>query len=203
MSSTTEKQGGFGAVGIIGVVVVIVIAAVAGVIVYKKQNKPPITAATTPAATTSPAPAATTPPSQQPQQSASSVYTVPELGVKFTIPNSIDDLTYQIRPVQLSNGKTTKAAYFSTKSLAKAYPKCAADQQTIAALERGEGQYPSTDDNVGTDYGPLLKQFPSFFVTFQTSRASCIDMNDAKTQKIYEQVVETLRNNIQATDTIN
>ncbi len=173
MSSLNNRQSGFGALAVITLIAVVVIIGAAGFGVYKNQHKN-TTAMTT--ATPSPEPQANPvqPPTTAPATPVQQLKSVPELGIKFYIADSLTDLTYYVHDVQLSNGKTAKAVSFSTEALTTADPQCSAETGApLGGFTIGQGQYPKDDENVGTDYGKLVKQGNSSFIAFTSPQGSC------------------------------
>jgi hypothetical protein len=200
MRNLPNHQSGFGAIGVIAIVAVIVIIGAAGFGVYKHHHK--TTDATTSTATPNTPPAtpvqnptitSTTTPATTVQQTKK----IPELGVKLNIPDSLGDLTYYVRDVQLSNGGTTKGVTFSTTALTNADSKCSAEYGPLGGFVIGQGQYPVSDPNVTADYGKLVKQFQTSFVGFSTSQGGCstdpkanVISGDAETA--FHQAVQTV-----------
>jgi hypothetical protein len=206
MSTRLSTKQSYSALAVIAVILVIALLAGAGVVAFKnKTNSAETTAASTSSAF---APAEKGKASElglKPAESATVPFTVAELGVRFNIPKSLQngELTYQIKEIQLTNGSTAKAAYFSTKQLAKAEAKCAANEMSIAAMAVGEGQYPKDDPNVAIDYGPLLKQLPEKFVTFLTARASCTAGKGAVAEKQLGDALADLTVSVKTVEEVN
>jgi hypothetical protein len=128
------------------------------------------------------------------QKSTNNDFAVPELSVKFTIPESLSDLRYHIVDQERSNGDVVKFVYFSTKSLTDVAPDCAADKVSIAAMGWNEGGYPD-DPELRYFYGPLLKQFPASFVTYTNSKADCTN-NNATALKLMDAAQRTLSESV-------
>ena len=202
MATSSPQRVGFGAVPII-IVIVLLVAAAGGLVYQRSKMGKEVTATMSPLAVSPAATTSTAKPSLKPAEIAASEYAIPELGIKLTIRNSLNDLTYHIKDIQLSNGATTKAAYFSTKQLAKAEAKCAADSMSIAAMAVGNGQYPVDDENAALDYGPLLKQLPGKFVTFLTSRASCTAGKGVVKEELLSDALADLSESVKTVEQVN
>lgn len=101
------------------------------------------------------------------------VENIPELGIQITVPEDIQDLTYQIGTVKLLNGHMATIAKFSTKTLTSLNASCSASFGPLGSLEKVAGDYPSNDKFAMLDYGTLVKQFATFYIASGTPNASC------------------------------
>lgn len=105
--------------------------------------------------------------------SATTIVKVPELGLQITVPNDIKDLTYSVKTNTLRNGSQATTAYFSTATLTALDANCGTDVTTpLGTLQKVDGQYPS-DPTAALDYGTLVKQFPTFYISEGFPNGSC------------------------------
>lgn len=163
-----KRQSGFSILGIVVAVVAVAAIGTAGWFVYQ-HNKVKLTGATGGTQTTNQGGQQQTPP-------ATTAVKVPELGIQITVPDSIKDLTYQVSTVKLSpNGNQATLAMFSTKALTALDANCGVSSGALGSLERASGQYPTQaeDETNVLDYGQLLKQFPTFYISVGYPQAAC------------------------------
>jgi len=100
---------------------------------------------------------------------------ITQLGIEVTVPNSIKDLTYSYRTstTGFGNNEQLLIADLSTSSLTALDSNCAASNSTaLGALGKANGTYPANSDVDGF-VGQLVKQFPSFYVTWSNPQANC------------------------------
>ncbi len=166
-----ERQAGFSIVSVLAVIAVAGILGASGWFVYQHNRTKLIGAAPN---SDQAAPA-------QNQQTATSPSTnqktiqLPELGIQISVPASLSDLVYHTTTVTLPNGEQNILAYFSTKALTAADAKCSTDAAPLGTLGRVNGQYPtqSEDPTNVLDYGQLIKQFPTFYISAGYPQAGC------------------------------
>lgn len=160
---------GFRVVYILLILLVVAALSVLGVYVYRHNHVKPAVADTSSQTT------ATTKDNQTTPKADQSILKITELGIQLTVPDSIKDLTYETHEATLKNGTKATVALFSTKSLSNADAKCGPESAPLGSLLRTDGKYPSEkeDETNVLDYGQLLKQFTSFYVTVGHSQAGC------------------------------
>ena len=113
---------------------------------------------------------------------------IPQLGIEFNLPLVLNDLTYSYS--QNSTGfdnETMNLAYFSTKSLQSLVPDCTASSgDALGAIATIKGTYAVKNAQEAMSVGPLLKQFPTFYVTYSTHspQANCISGQQANVEAI-------------------
>jgi hypothetical protein len=194
---TNEKGEGVGILGVITLIVLVIVLAVAGFFVYKHfhkstsvvsdnvsttqstatqnssstntsaTNQSQTATATTPTATTSTAVESPT---------GTSVVKVTQLGVEITIPNTIDDLIYLPGTTKTTPAATT--AILSTTALAGLDPACGLDSSKTSATIQGIGELYEYSGKYTTSSAPdpsavWTKQFPSFYVAYNTPASDC------------------------------
>jgi hypothetical protein len=155
-----ENQSGFSAIEGLLIVLAIAVLAAGGLAVYQHNRVKVTDAAPNSNQTTNQQTTTTTTPNQN-------VVKIPELGIQITVPDSIKDLTYQVSTVTLRNGNKGTLATFSTTSLTAADASCNPSSIAVGSLEKASGQYPtaSEDQYATLDYGQLVKQFPTFYIS--------------------------------------
>ena len=159
-------QSGFGPIGIISIITAVVIIAGAGFTVYarhKNVNTKKVAAATATQTNTG-QPASTT--TTQPAPSLN-VIKVPELGIQITVPDSIKDLIYKVGTATLHDARQETYVEFSTTALTTADSSCGTSFGPLGSLAKITGQYPTSfsDSDPPIEYGQLVKQFPTFFIS--------------------------------------
>lgn len=94
--------------------------------------------------------------------------TVKEGSFKITVPDSMKDLTYHL----LSNSGGVMTFAFSTATLTKAIPGCAATSGNGAfqTILRGSGTYPGP---ANPSSGGLLRQYDSYYLAYNLPNAPC------------------------------
>jgi len=116
------------------------------------------------------------------QASGTFAVNIPEIGITLNVPDAIKDLEYGISTgyIGKNNIKVT-SALFSTSSLVKSEPNC---KDSLGSISKIESQYNSSNTY---GYGPLIKQYPSYYLVFTGPQATC--SND---QKIIDQQTQAL-----------
>lgn len=177
MPSSKIPQRGFGAIE--GFLVVVVVGIIAGVawLMYRHYQAAIQTRSTSTVARSALENSTTTKTRATAQQPTTNrnVVKIPELGIQMTVPSDIKDLTYQVRTVTLRDGKQATLALFSTQSLTALDPNCDTSAGPLGSLERVDGQYPdfSNGQYDPLDYGELVKQLPTFFISAGAPNAPC------------------------------
>ncbi|SRR5581483_5486463 len=173
MERTYNKQPGFSIVELLIAIVAIGVIGATGWFVYQHNRLQPTSAATG-------GKDQVTPTTLAPSANATAVVKIPELGVQVTVPNNLKDLTYQVNTVTLSNGNKAAYALLSTTALTAADAQCGTRSAALGSLETASGQYPGNDPYAAFNYGPLLKQFPTFYVTYAAPQAGCATGTSAR-----------------------
>ena len=62
---------------------------------------------------------------------------------------------------------------FSTSSLTQLDPNCSATNGPLGSLERADGKYPGGEQYAALDYGQLVKQFPTFYISAGYPQGAC------------------------------
>jgi hypothetical protein len=103
--------------------------------------------------------------------------TIPELSISFYLPSSFQDLTYVTKDLPGKNSPPNPAAYFSTASLTKIDNGCDATSAPLGALVKMNGTYPVNSPNAIQNYGILIKQFNSFYISAAYQEKGCAHNN--------------------------
>jgi len=167
-----SNQHGSGAIELLLLVAVMLLIAGTGAFLYSRHSHK-ATVQRAKAATVQPSGTSTTPNGVPPSGSTGSgtatelTFQLAALGISLKLPNEIKDLTYHYTTVNNVLRMT-----FSTTTLTKAVPACAADQNNGAfdIITRGDGPYPGP---ANPSSGGLLKQFPSYYVAYTLPNAPC------------------------------
>lgn len=110
----------------------------------------------------------------------SSTIRIPELGIQMTVPDSIKDLKYQTFTIPLKDGRLETIAGFSTATLIARDRGCSLDDMPVGSLGKVLGQYPTDDLTADSDYGVLVKQFPTFFIVAGRPQGACSSNADTQ-----------------------
>jgi len=177
MSNREVKQRGFGATkGILFLVVAFVIAGGAW-LAYSYNQKAHQAKQVNSAAAVATANTSTAKSPVVAQQAATvanqKVEQIPELGIQITVPDDIKDLKYQVSTVTLKNGQPATLAMFSTAALIALDSHCGTSFGPLGSLEKVNGKYPSSDQYAALDYGRLVKQFSTFYISTGVPNAAC------------------------------
>lgn len=199
MGRQGDRQQGFSIVEAVLVVAVLGVIGVAGWFVYQ-HNRVKITNAATGTQTSKQGT------NQQTNTTTTtttnqSVVKIPELGIQITVPDDIKDVTYKIgHSGTFKNGQSGVDAFFSTTSLTAIDSKCGTDFGPLGTLTMGDGQYPSDDPTAYSDYGGnLVKQFPTFFISYTGPQAGCSENSIAlNAMNKFKQEFEAALSTIQA-----
>lgn len=172
-----KRQAGFSIIEVVITVVAIGVIGTAGFFVYQ-HNRPKTTGATGGTQTTNQNNNQQTtiaPPANQ------TAVKIPELSIQITVPNEIKDLTYKTNTATLNDGRQETYALFSTTALTAIDVKCGTDFGPLGSLAKISGQYPTTfsDSNPQMNYGALVKQFPSFFISSSGPQGGCSENSAA------------------------
>ncbi len=179
MGVSSNNQTGFGLVGPILAVAVMIVLGTGSWFVYQHNR----TRATSAAAGNNQPPAKQTPKQTTTQPTPSQVaVNIPELGISITVPDDIKDLTYQVSTGTLPGGKQGTIARLSTKALTTLDAQCGTDFGPLGTLEKVDGIYPtqSQDQTSALDYGQLVKQFTTFFISYGSPQAGCSENSGAR-----------------------
>lgn len=116
---------------------------------------------------------------------STSTIKVTEGGLQITVPDSLKDLTWHSTS---SGGVIT--TNFSTKTLTKAVPNCAADKGNGAfdTILRGKGQYPGP---ANPSSGGLLKQYGDYYLAYVLPNAPCAEDLSTENQALVDHQAET------------
>ncbi len=102
---------------------------------------------------------------------------ISQLGVEFTIPAVINDLTYSYSKTTtgFGNNQTLNIVTFSTKTLQKVDSNCTASSgDVLGSMATSQGIYAPSNASEAMALGTLVKQFPTFYVTYDRSyQATC------------------------------
>jgi hypothetical protein len=163
MGKLRNNQKGFGTVEIILIVVIVALIGVVGWFVYKNHNK--TTPSTTNTTSTTPTTSTPTTTKQPSQESDTTTVVIKELGISFTGPNTLKDLTYTYRTNKTDDGKNMWIADLSSKSLTSFDKGCASDgvAPPLGNIAKVEGQYPANPTSTNSA-GPLIKQFSTYYI---------------------------------------
>lgn len=177
MSNREVKQRGFGAVLAVAILVVAGVIASGAWLAYSHYQKTHETKQATNAAVATPANTSTVEAPVLVQQAAvvanQNVLKIPELGIQITVTDDIKDLKYQVHTGTLRNGNQATFAFFTTAALIGLDHGCSASSAPLGSLEKANGQYPSSDQYAALDYGRLVKQFSTFYISAGFPQAAC------------------------------
>jgi hypothetical protein len=160
-----KNQTGFSAVELLLVLIFLAIVAFAGYYVYHTQKTTGKTSGSSS--------------SQTAKSEASSVFKFPEMGVAFTLPDSLKTLTYT---VNTDDGQTTAAinvggeVYKDIQECSTQTTAGSTGVANIAAITKVSGQYP-THPQLGD--GELVKQFPQFYIAISGPNGTICDSDNA------------------------
>jgi hypothetical protein len=98
---------------------------------------------------------------------------IPQLSISFYLPSSFQDLVYITKNLPGENGKPNTAAYFSTSSLIQIDSGCSAGAAPLGALVKMSGTYPVKSLDPIQNYGILVKQFNSFYISAAYQQKKC------------------------------
>lgn len=193
-------QSGFAGLGLLlGLAVLLVLAGV-GVLIYNKnQTAQPDTAtpqpqATTPTETsTSPngIPGGITNPPPSPSASNDNSIVIGKVGMKISVPNSLKDLTYATR----TTANNSTIITFSTTTLTKAIPSCAAGdgEGAFTILVRGAGNYPGP---ANPSSGGLLKQYSGYYFAYNLPTSPCATGLSVEQQNLLNNLAQDFYNSL-------
>jgi Tfp pilus assembly protein PilV len=95
----------------------------------------------------------------------STMFVFKEFGVQITLPDSLKDLSYTAKQVDMGDGTTATSLFLNYPSLATAIDACNTTKGStgnFAAIGKGSGQFPADPT---PDIGGLLKQFSGFYIS--------------------------------------
>jgi len=129
---------------------------------------------------------------------AEKTLTFKEHGVKINLSDTIKDITYTAKEVDVGDGTTSTSLFLNDAALAKAIDDCNTTKGSngnFAALGKANGQFPAEPDpGVG-----LAKQFDAFYISISyPNGAPCEDQSKADAvvadmQKLQKAVVEAFK----------
>lgn len=190
-----NKQSGFGTLIIVTIVAVALVLAGISYVVLRGDDKntngsTQTTTQATPTPTMSPSPATPATP-----EIVANEFKISELGIEFTVSESLKDVKYIVRDVTLPNGIKVKRAYITTKEVEAAATNCSVAENPMGILTVADGQYPKDDADAYLNYGQLFKQLPNKFITLAMPHDSCSSPNSAAS-KLYSDSQSALRSSI-------
>ncbi len=170
-----DNQQGFGSLGLllIGVILLII-----GIGVYVFTQRPDSKQTSTASSAASANTGTSTSPGGVPggadsgsaggATNTTNIIKITPVGLQLTVPDSLKDLTYALKPVA---GGATEVT-FSTKTLASRVPSCAADQGSGAfqTVTRGTGSYPGP---ANPSSGALIKQYGDYYFAYTLPTGPC------------------------------
>jgi len=170
-----SNEKGFGTLEAILIVIILVLIGVVGYMVYKNHHKStPVASVSNTQATVKPdSSTSSTATTKTTLASTTTVVQIPELGIQITVPNSIKDLVYATNTATLNNGNSATYAKFSTTSLSNTDSGCSDSFGPLGSLERANGTYPAEDNSAPEEYGQLVKQFLTFYISSGSPQAAC------------------------------
>jgi type II secretory pathway pseudopilin PulG len=100
-------------------------------------------------------------------EDSNSTFSVAELGIVLTVPESLHDLTYRY-------DSDHRVAWFSTRSLTEKYEGCSTSgvAPPLGALTKTDGAYPE-NPNRDNSSGVLIRQFEGFYVSYGSPQSLC------------------------------
>lgn len=126
--------------------------------------------------------------------------TLKELGIRFTGPSTLGDLTYVYEKNDDYNGMSVTLARLSSKSLTDFDAGCSAEGKAppLGYIAKVPGQFPAepTADNA---VGLLIKQFPTYYIgAYLNAQSACSDKDfpaalQAKTTQLRNDLTEALK----------
>lgn len=178
MSSSSGYSGNQQGFGSLGLLLIGVILLIGGIGVYVFTQRPTSQPASTESSTATTSTGTSTSPGGIPgganggtttgTAASTNIVKITSVGMQLTVPDSLKDLTYALKPVA---GGATEVT-FSTKTLAGRVPSCAADQGSGAfqTVTRGPGSYPGP---ANPSSGALLKQYDSYYFAYTLPTGPC------------------------------
>ena len=100
------------------------------------------------------------------------VVAIKELGIKLTVPDSLNDLTYSYTSATVKDGATStkiENANLSTKTITDLFQDnvCSSQTAALGVLSRQDGQFKAVYSVT------LVKQFPTFYIAYSTPQEYC------------------------------
>ncbi|MDB5176571.1 MAG: hypothetical protein JWN75_239 [Candidatus Saccharibacteria bacterium] len=102
------------------------------------------------------------------------IISIKELGISFTVPDSLTDLTYSYTSFSSASSKSESVS-FSTKAITDKYAStkdCTSygSAPPLGGISRYEGQ-----NDPKNPHGILIKQFDKFYIEYASPQATCTD----------------------------
>jgi len=170
MVAMPKNEQGLGAVEVMLVGVVTAMIIVVGWLIYNDNHKKP-TASTTTALTQS-----------------TSLFKIPQLGIEFTVPSSLKDIVYVVNPSRtLSTGQKVQSVTLSTESITKLNVSCSdtGNSPPLGTVSKTTGRYPTNPDaTLNNASGGLVKQFPSYYIAWNSPQAACSSIMSVNTKAL-------------------
>lgn len=126
--------------------------------------------------------------------------TLKELGISFTGPNTLGDLTYSYRTSKTTDGKSAVVADLSSKSLTDFDASCSAEGKAppLGYISKVPGQFPA-EPTVDNSVGLLIKQFPTYYIgAYLNAQSACSDKDypaalQDKTTQLRNDLIQALK----------
>lgn len=176
MTGITKDEQGLGVVEMMLVFVITALIVVVGWFLYNDDHKKPLST------TLSTSKTSTTP--------STSVFKVPQLGVEFTVPIVIKDIVYTVDPSRtLSTGQKVQSVTLSTETLTKLAADCSdtGSAPPLGTISKTTGKYPTKPDiDLNNASGALIKQFPTYYIAWNSPQAGCGSTMSVSTKALAE-----------------
>jgi hypothetical protein len=175
MIHITKNERGLGAVEVMLVFVITAMIVVVGWLIYSDNDKktPTVSSTTTTAAT-----------------SSTSLFKIPQLGIEVTVPNSLSGIEYSVdQSRSLSTGQHVQSVTLSTATITKLDADCG-DRGTappLGTISKTQGKYPANPDvGLNNASGALIKQFPTYYIAWDSPQAACSSSMSINTKALAE-----------------
>jgi hypothetical protein len=162
MIDITKNEQGLGVVEIMLVLLVTALIVVVGWFLANDDHKKPLSSTLSTSKTSTP---------------STSVVKIPQLGIEFTVPNAIKDVVYTVNPSRtLSTGQKVQSVTLSTETITKLSANCSdtGSAPPLGTISKTTGKYASDPDvALNNVSGALVKQFPTYYVSYISPQATC------------------------------
>ena len=162
MINITPDEQGLGVVEMMLVFVITALIVVVGWFLYNDNHRKPLSSTLSTSKTSTP---------------STSIFKIPQLGIEFTVPDTIKDVIYTVDPSgTLSNGQKVQSVSLSTETITRLDADCSdtGSAPPLGTISKTTGKYPTNPDvDLNNASGGLIKQFPTYYIAWDSPQASC------------------------------